>query len=34
VRQTLPVTPEIAAIIEALPQNSDRYAPIVNLLKF
>jgi integrase len=33
VRQTLPVTGEIAAIIEALPQNSDRYAPIVNLLR-
>lgn len=33
VRQTLPVTTEIADIIEGLPKNSDRYAPIVNLLR-
>ncbi len=33
VRQTLPVTAEIAAAIEALPKNADRYAPIVNLLR-
>jgi integrase len=33
VRQTLPVTAEIAAAIEALPKNADPYAPIVNLLR-